>query len=73
MGPSGHGPEQLLHILGVHDSAWTVSFSLHDDPIHQLSTSRCAERRMDSCSSYRLLDNLAVLQEHLNLPCRPAT
>ena len=71
MGPSGAGKCTLLHILGMHDSAWTGEFWLSDDPIHQLSAKdrmRLQKQHVGFVfQSYHLLDNLTVY-ENIDLP-----
>ena len=36
MGPSGAGKSSLLHVLGMHDHAWSGEYFFDDDPIHTL-------------------------------------
>jgi ABC-type lipoprotein export system ATPase subunit len=71
MGPSGAGKSTMLHILGMHDSAWTGEYWLHDDPIHQLSAKdrmRLQKQHIGFVfQSYHLLDNLTVY-ENIDLP-----
>ncbi len=38
MGPSGAGKSSLLHVLGMHDHAWTGEYFLEETAIHQLET-----------------------------------
>src|SRR5947207_13926759 len=37
MGPSGDGKSTLLHIIGMHDSAWTGQYSFPDPPVQRLA------------------------------------
>ena len=71
MGPSGAGKSTMLHILGMHDSAWTGEYWLYDDPIHQLSAKdrmRLQKQHIGFVfQSYHLLDNLTVY-ENLEIP-----
>ena len=71
MGPSGAGKSTMLHILGMHDSAWTGEYWLFDDPIHQLSAKdrmRVQKQHIGFVfQSYHLLDNLTVY-ENIDLP-----
>lgn len=71
MGPSGAGKSTMLHIIGMHDSAWNGEYWLHDDPIHQLSAKdrmRLQKQHIGFVfQSYHLLDNLTVY-ENIDLP-----
>src|SRR4029453_18683688 len=71
MGPSGAGKSTMLHILGMHDSAWTGEYWLFDNPIHQLSAKdrmRLQKQHIGFVfQSYHLLDNLTVY-ENIDLP-----
>jgi putative ABC transport system ATP-binding protein len=71
MGPSGAGKSTMLHILGMHDSAWTGEYWLFDDPVHQLSAKdrmRVQKQHIGFVfQSYHLLDNLTVY-ENIELP-----
>jgi len=64
MGPSGAGKSSLLHILGLHDSAWTGEYTLMGHPIHQLGfkdRQALQKRHMGFVfQSYHLLDDLTV-------------
>jgi len=71
MGPSGAGKSTLRHILGMHDSAWTGEFWLHDQPVHALSQKDRLKLQKQHIGfvfqSYHLLDNLTVY-ENIDLP-----
>ncbi|MFN2445187.1 MAG: ABC transporter ATP-binding protein [Vicinamibacterales bacterium] len=71
MGPSGAGKSTMLHIIGMHDSAWTGEYWLYEDPIHQLSPKdrmRLQKQHIGFVfQSYHLLDNLTVY-ENIDLP-----
>src|ERR671923_2003474 len=71
MGPSGAGKSTMLHIMGMHDSAWRGEFMFMDHPIHQLSPkdrSAIQKRYVGFVfQSYHLLDNLTVY-ENIDLP-----
>jgi putative ABC transport system ATP-binding protein len=71
MGPSGAGKSTILHILGMHDSAWTGEFWLADHPIHDLSAKERMRLQKENIGfvfqSYHLLDNLTVY-ENIDLP-----
>ena len=71
MGPSGAGKSSLLHILGMHDTAWTGEFWFNGAPIHALGKKERAEVNKKHIGfvfqSYHLLDNLTVY-ENIELP-----
>ena len=71
MGPSGAGKSTMLHIIGMHDSAWQGEYWLHQDPIHQLSAKdrmRLQKQHIGFVfQSYHLLDHLTVY-ENLDIP-----
>ena len=71
MGPSGAGKSSLLHILGMHDTAWTGEYWFGGAPIHALGKKERAEVNKRSIGfvfqSYHLLDNLTVY-ENLDVP-----
>src|SRR5258707_11738742 len=71
MGPSGADKSTLLHLLGMHDSAWTGEYYLLDHAIHKINK----KDRMEIYKkyfgfvfqSYHLLDSLTVY-ENLDIP-----
>jgi ABC-type lipoprotein export system ATPase subunit len=71
MGPSGAGKSTMLHILGMHDSAWSGEYYLMGHPIHALSQKDRAALQKRHIGfvfqSYHLLDNLTVY-ENIELP-----
>ena len=71
MGPSGAGKSSLLHILGMHDTAWTGEYWFNGAPIHALGKKERAEVNKKHIGfvfqSYHLLDNLTVY-ENLDVP-----
>ncbi len=71
MGPSGAGKSSLLHILGMHDTAWTGEYYFLDQPVHSLSPKNRAALHKQYIGfvfqSYHLLDNLTVY-ENLEVP-----
>src|ERR1700681_2191509 len=71
MGPSGAGKSSLLHILGMHDAAWSGEYHFLDQPVHALSAKQRAELHKRHVGfvfqSYHLLDNLTVY-ENLEIP-----
>jgi len=71
MGPSGAGKSTRLHILGMHDSAWTGEYWLHGEPVHALSHKDRLKLQKQHIGfvfqSYHLLDNLTVA-ENIDLP-----
>lgn len=71
MGPSGAGKSTMLHILGMHDSAWTGEYHLLGHPIHKLNKKDRMELYKKHFGfvfqSYHLLDSLTVY-ENLDIP-----
>src|SRR4030095_6060853 len=71
MGPSGAGKSTVLHILGMHDSAWSAEESFNGVPVHALGKRERAELHKKHFGfvfqSYHLLDNLTVY-ENLEIP-----
>lgn len=71
MGPSGAGKSSLLHILGMHDHAWTGEYFFGDTAVHQLKPKERATLRNEQIGfvfqSYHLLDDLTVY-ENLDIP-----
>jgi ABC-type lipoprotein export system ATPase subunit len=71
MGPSGAGKSTVLHILGMHDSAWTGEYHFMGLPVHALGKKERAELHKKYFGfvfqSYHLLDNLTVY-ENLEIP-----
>src|SRR6516165_5983147 len=73
MGPSGAGKSTVLHILGMHDSAWSGEYYFTDQPVHRLNPKQRSELHKKHIGfvfqSYHLLDNLTVY-ENLEIPSR---
>ncbi|MBA2584970.1 MAG: ABC transporter ATP-binding protein [Chthoniobacterales bacterium] len=71
MGPSGAGKSSLLHVLGMHDHAWSGEFFLDDTAIHRLKAKERATLRNEQIGfvfqNYHLLDDLTVY-ENLDIP-----
>jgi putative ABC transport system ATP-binding protein len=71
MGPSGAGKSTILHLLGMHDSAWTGEYHLLEHPIHKLPKKDRMELYKKYFGfvfqSYHLLDSLTVY-ENLDIP-----
>ena len=71
MGPSGAGKSSLLHILGMHDAAWSGEYVFMGQPIHALSAKDRAALQKRNIGfvfqSYHLLDDLTVY-ENIELP-----
>ena len=71
MGPSGAGKSSLLHILGMHDAAWSGEYSFMGQPVHALGTKDRAALQKRNIGfvfqSYHLLDDLTVY-ENLEVP-----
>ena len=71
MGPSGAGKSSLLHVLGMHDHAWTGEYYFEDTPVHTLKPKERATLRNEKIGfvfqAYHLLDDLTVY-ENLDIP-----
>ena len=71
MGPSGAGKSSLLHVLGMHDHAWTGEYFFADAPVHTLKPKERATLRNEKVGfvfqNYHLLDDLTVY-ENLDIP-----
>jgi ABC-type lipoprotein export system ATPase subunit len=71
MGPSGAGKSSLLHILGMHDAAWSGEYDFLGQPVHRLAAKQRAELHKRYIGfvfqSYHLLDDLTVY-ENLEVP-----
>ena len=71
MGPSGAGKSSLLHVLGMHDHAWSGEYFFGEDPVHTLKPKERATLRNEKIGfvfqNYHLLDELTVA-ENLDLP-----
>ncbi len=71
MGPSGAGKSSLLHVLGLHDHAWTGEYFFQDTAVHNLKAKERATLRNEQIGfvfqQYHLLDDLTVY-ENLDIP-----
>jgi len=71
MGPSGAGKSTRLHILGMHDHAWTGEYDFLGHPVHRLAAKDRAKLHKPHIGfvfqSYHLLDHLTVY-ENLEVP-----
>jgi ABC-type lipoprotein export system ATPase subunit len=71
MGPSGAGKSTVLHIIGMHDTAWTGEYWFGGQPVHALGKKERAELHKKHVGfvfqSYHLLDHLTVY-ENLDVP-----
>jgi ABC-type lipoprotein export system ATPase subunit len=71
MGPSGAGKSSLLHILGMHDHAWSGEYFLGETAVHPLKAKERAALRNEQIGfvfqQYHLLDDLTVY-ENLEIP-----
>lgn len=71
MGPSGAGKSSLLHVLGMHDHAWSGEYHFEDAAIHNLKPKDRATLRNEKIGfvfqQYHLLDDLTVY-ENLDIP-----
>ncbi len=71
MGPSGAGKSTMLHLIGMHDTAWEGEYYFLDQAVHKLSVKDRANLRNKNIGfvfqSYHLLDHLTVY-ENLDIP-----
>jgi putative ABC transport system ATP-binding protein len=71
MGPSGAGKSSLLHVLGMHDHAWTGEYYFEETAVHQLRPNARGALRNEQIGfvfqQYHLLDDLTVY-ENLDIP-----
>jgi ABC-type lipoprotein export system ATPase subunit len=71
MGPSGAGKSSLLHVLGLHDHAWTGEYYFQDTAVHSLKPKDRSTLRNEQIGfvfqQYHLLDDLTVY-ENLDIP-----
>jgi ABC-type lipoprotein export system ATPase subunit len=71
MGPSGAGKSSLLHVLGMHDHAWSGEFFFGEAAVHQMKPKERASLRNEQIGfvfqNYHLLDDLTVY-ENLDIP-----
>ncbi len=71
MGPSGAGKSSLLHVLGMHDHAWTGEYYFEETAVHQLKPNARGTLRNEQVGfvfqQYHLLDDLTVY-ENLDIP-----
>ena len=71
MGPSGAGKSSLLHILGMHDHAWTGEYYFEETAVHHLKPNARGTLRNEQIGfvfqQYHLLDDLTIY-ENLDIP-----
>lgn len=71
MGPSGAGKSSLLHVLGMHDHAWSGEYFFDETAVHRLKPKDRAQLRNEQIGfvfqAYHLLDDLTVY-ENLDIP-----
>ncbi len=71
MGPSGAGKSSLLHVLGMHDNAWTGKYFFEEAAVHKLKPKDRSTLRNEQIGfvfqQYHLLDDLTVY-ENLDIP-----
>jgi putative ABC transport system ATP-binding protein len=71
MGPSGAGKSSLLHVLGMHDHAWSGEYFFEEVAVHNLKPKERATLRNEKIGfvfqQYHLLDDLTVY-ENLDIP-----
>ncbi len=71
MGPSGAGKSSLLHVLGLHDHAWTGEYYFEGTAVHSQKPKDRSNLRNEQIGfvfqQYHLLDDLTVY-ENLDIP-----
>lgn len=71
MGPSGAGKSSLLHVLGLHDNAWSGEYFFQETAVHNLKAKERGTLRNEQIGfvfqQYHLLDDLTVY-ENLEIP-----
>ncbi len=71
MGPTGAGKSSLLHVLEMHDHAWSGKYHFEDVAVHNLKPKERASLRNEQIGfvfqQYHLLDDLTVY-ENLDIP-----
>jgi ABC-type lipoprotein export system ATPase subunit len=71
MGPSGAGKSSLLHVLGLHDHAWTGEYYFEGTAVHSQKPKDRSSLRNEQIGfvfqQYHLLDDLTVY-ENLDIP-----
>ena len=71
MGPSGAGKSTILHLLGMHDTAWSGEYYFMDHSVHAMDRKKRLEVYKQHFGfvfqSYHLLDDLTVY-ENLEIP-----
>jgi len=75
MGPSGSGKSTFLHVLGLHDAAWSGEYWFDDNPVHKLDQKRRFALQKQNIGfvfqSDHLLDDLTVYENiEVPLACR---
>ena len=64
MGPTGAGKSSLLHVLEMHDHAWSGKYHFEDVAVHNLKPKERASLRNEQIGfvfqQYHLLDDLTV-------------
>ncbi len=71
MGPSGAGKSSLLHVLGLHDQAWSGEYYFNEEAVHLMKPKARTNLRNEQIGfvfqQYHLLDDLTVY-ENLDIP-----
>jgi ABC-type lipoprotein export system ATPase subunit len=71
MGPSGAGKSSLLHVLGMHDHAWSGEYFFEETAVHGQKPKDRSTLRNEKIGfvfqQYHLLDDLTVY-ENLDIP-----
>src|ERR1043165_4529522 len=75
MGPAGAGKSSLLHVLGMHDHAWSGEYFFDDVGVHNLKPKERAALRNEKIGfvfqAYHLLDDLTVRSEEHTSELQP--
>ena len=71
MGPSGSGKSTVLHVLGLHDSAWSGEYWFAGEAVHKMDKKKRFDLQKKNIGfifqNYHLLDDLTVY-ENLEIP-----
>jgi len=76
MGPSGAGKSSLLHVLGMHDHAWSGEYFFEDAAVHTLKPKERASlgtKRSGSFSRTIICSTTSPFTKTTTFRCRIAT